>query len=173
MYVTKMLFLVFYNIPVIQYSIITVYMYVNRLLMCRHREHNTRANDHTHKLFESLHKEVILVNSGGKTMYSLSKLAVILVVIVLHLWARCMCRICSSISWNVSISWKKRISLKTHVSAMHTYKQWRNVEVTLAVRRNNIEFTPISRSCNGWGKRDIDKRNLLKWRTLSISKGEW
>ena len=45
----------------------------------------TRHVDHTRKLFESLQKEVIPGNSGGKTMYSLSKVAVILVVMVLHM----------------------------------------------------------------------------------------
>lgn len=40
-----------------------------------------------------------------------------------------------------------------------------SVEVTLAVRR--------TRSCNGWGKRDNDKRNLLKCRITAITKGIW
>ncbi|XP_078336794.1 coagulation factor XII-like [Crassostrea virginica] len=56
------------------------------LPLCVDTENTTpRHLDHTHQDFESLQKEVILANSGGKTMYNLSKLAVILVVILLHL----------------------------------------------------------------------------------------
>ena len=68
-----------FNIP-LSLSILT------GLPLCVDTENTTpRYYDPTHKIFESLQKEFIPVNSGGKTMYSLSKLAVILVVIVLHL----------------------------------------------------------------------------------------